>query len=261
MGSREIYPGVSQHSSISFIPGFASAGPVPTPGQIAGLAGSHGRLTSNSAAPQSRQDRRPDRNPRTGNPLSVFVLAEKHKRHSTSLLIDKPKNITCEDDGLDTVITRRWMSAFAWVALVFCLIWNVSVWLWPSQSNPDEVDLIVKYLPFLPAVAGLILAYVTIALFVNRTVIRAGRKEIRITHGPLPWRGNLSVSSPEIHEIYVKDRKMKRTGDVSSSYMVFELWANMEDRSSKRLMGGIWDRRQMEFIQETLERTPGLSND
>tara|TARA_R110002096_G_scaffold163342_7_gene330887 strand:- start:693 stop:1220 length:528 start_codon:yes stop_codon:yes gene_type:complete len=175
--------------------------------------------------------------------------------------MDEPKNITCEHEGLDTVITRKWIGAFAWVSLVFCIIWNGSVWLWPPASNPEEVDLIAKYLPFLPAVAGLILAYVTIAMFVNRTVIRAGQEEIRIQHGPLPWRGNLSVSSRDIYEIYVKDRKMERTGDVSSSYMVFELWANMEDRSSKKLMGGIWDRRQMEFIQQTLERTLGRSND
>lgn len=175
--------------------------------------------------------------------------------------MDRPKNITCEHEGPDTVITRKWFSAWAWIFLVICVVWNGSTWIWHPASNPDEVDLVSKYLPFLPAFAGLILAYITIALFVNRTVIRAGEEEIRVKHGPLPWRGNVSVSSREIHEIYVKDRKMERSNGVSSHYMVYELWANMEDCSSKKLMGGICDRRQMEFIQQTLERTPGCSND
>jgi hypothetical protein len=169
--------------------------------------------------------------------------------------MEKPSNITCEQEGLDTVITRKRFNPFAWTVLVFYIVCDVSIWFWHPAISADEGDLLASFAPILHGVIGLGLTYGMISLFMNRTVMRVGQRQLRVRHGPMPSRGNQILDAREITRFYVKDRVEHR--NALSTSVAFELWATMSDRPLKKLIGVMRDRKQAEFLQQALEKTPG----
>lgn len=117
---------------------------------------------------------------------------------------------------------RRWFSISYFFLAFFCLFWDGFLCFWYSMAFKSQ-NLVFALFPMLHLAVGVYLTYSVIAGFVNSSVIELNRKKLVITHGPLPWPGEVDVPIGEMEQLYVTE-KVGRKG--SRSYKLCALLKN-----------------------------------
>jgi hypothetical protein len=174
-----------------------------------------------------------------------------------------PRGITVDAWGSDLTITRRWFSPALFFLVFFCLFWNGFLVVWYSMLffGPlhEEGAAVLPFLlfPLLFVAIGVFLTYFTICGFINRTVIRAGSGQLSVRHGPLPWPGNVSLFTNDVHQLYCTEDVHRGRNTTSVTYRLNLL--TRDDRKIK-LISGLNDADQGIFMEQKIEEHLGIKD-
>lgn len=119
-----------------------------------------------------------------------------------------PRGMRAEKTDGGFRITQRWFAPPHIFIAIFCAIWSSGLVVYYHQlaRNPDS-PIIAYLVPLLHVAVGLALGYWALAGLLNRTVISAEQGVLTVRHGPLPWRGRLTLPRGEIEQVYGVDRR------------------------------------------------------
>lgn len=166
-----------------------------------------------------------------------------------------PSGVQVEARGRDLVIVRRW---FSWVYIFlafFCVVWNGMLAFFYGIIFAVDGPWMIKLFPLLHVAAGVFITYLTVAGFLNRTTFRVERDHLTVRHGPVPWRGNLDVSTTALEQIFCTEHVSRGRNGTSVRYGVE---AVLKDGRHLKLATGLDAREQALFIEQTLEKHLGI---
>jgi hypothetical protein len=168
-----------------------------------------------------------------------------------------PGGVHVEERGRDLTIVRRW---FSWVyifLLFFCVMWNGMLVFFYSVIFAAGGPLVVKLFPLLHVAAGVFITYFTIAGFLNRTTFRVERDHLTVRHGPVPWRGNLDVSTMMLEQLFCTEQVSRGRNGTTVRYGVE---AVLKDGRHLKLATGLDAREQALFIEQAIEKHLGIQD-
>ncbi|MEL6866849.1 MAG: hypothetical protein AAFP19_20665 [Bacteroidota bacterium] len=156
-------------------------------------------------------------------------------------------------------ITLNWYSYKALFLLFFTILWNAFLLNWYGMAVVGDAPLIFKLFPLIHVGIGLWLIYYTACLFFNRTFIDIADDYLLISHKPIPWwKGNKTIPTKEIEQIYVKQHNKKSKNGTTTTY---EIRAKLTDKRDISLLS-IGDIASEKFhrIEEELEEFIGITD-
>lgn len=171
------------------------------------------------------------------------------------LPVPLPPGIHVEDRGRDLVIVRRW---FSWVyifLLLFCAVWDGMLIFFYGVIFAAGTPTWVALFPVLHVAAGVFITYFTIAGLVNRTTFTIERDRLSVRHGPLPWRGNVDVSTDALAQLYCTEQEIRGRNGVTLRYGVD---AALRDGGHLKLASGLDAREQALYIEQGIEKHLGI---
>jgi len=167
-----------------------------------------------------------------------------------------PKGFTLGHEGPDLVITRRWFNPSAFVLLFFTLFWNGFMVVWHGIAI-SEGQWIMSAFGLIHTAIGVGLAYSVAGTFLNSTVIQAGTRGIGIRNGPLPWRGNKTLSRDQIQQIYCQEKVRRGKNGTSVNY---HLTAVTPGNGREVLLKNITESDQALFLEQQIEKHLGIKD-
>ncbi|MEO0447856.1 MAG: hypothetical protein AAF191_17440 [Verrucomicrobiota bacterium] len=116
-----------------------------------------------------------------------------------------PASISESKDVRSITLTRAWKRSAVQLAFLtfFCIAWNSFLIFWYSMAFSTESPWIMKVFPIAHVAIGVGLTYFLFASYLNRTDIRIASSKIHIRTHPVPWRGNRTISTSQIAQIFV----------------------------------------------------------
>jgi hypothetical protein len=121
----------------------------------------------------------------------------------------RPKEVTLHKQGDRLELSWRW---FSWKFLplaFFCLAWDGFLCFWYSMAFSTGAPWIMIVFPIAHLAVGLGLTYYTLAGFFNHSHLVVDRDTFIVSHGPLPWVGNLHMPVDRIEQLYCKEKPGK----------------------------------------------------
>jgi hypothetical protein len=97
-------------------------------------------------------------------------------------------------------------------------------------------EVMMALFAVLHVAVGILITYVTLAGFVNRTTLRVDRNRITVRHHPLPWVGSAELATADVRQLYCEQRISRGRYGV---YYAYDLRALMRDGTRKRLLSNI----------------------
>ncbi|MEX2171004.1 MAG: hypothetical protein WD851_16920 [Pirellulales bacterium] len=170
-------------------------------------------------------------------------------------LVPQPSGVLIDDDGYRLRIRRRWFS-FGYIPLLFfCIAWDSFLFFWYAAAfgDPNAPWLMVLF-PVFHVAIGVGLTYAVLAGLLNTTTITADPQELVVRHRPIPWSGNLNLPVQEIRQLFVKREKARRNN--SEAYSLHALRTN---RRQVKLLSGLVDASQGQYIEQEVERHLGIA--
>ncbi|MEM6877414.1 MAG: hypothetical protein AAF544_02560 [Bacteroidota bacterium] len=144
----------------------------------------------------------------------------------------------------------RWKNRpkMRWFLLFFSLFWNGIVGLFvvtSLMSDPENLWFLSFHI-----MAGLVVAYITATMFLNRHEIRAGRTGLTTQTSPLPViGGNRQFIPAEIDQLFVKKGATQKTnGRVTHQY--YDLAIRTRKGKQKSLFGMLSQAEALELEQK-----------
>ncbi|TVS10630.1 MAG: hypothetical protein EA424_24990 [Planctomycetaceae bacterium] len=185
---------------------------------------------------------------------AVFAITDASRTPSATSELPRqpvamPRQIQVLDQGYGLEIRRSWFTPMLFFLVFFCIIWNGFMVVWHVISLSTGMWLMSCF-GLVHTAVGIGLAYVTIAGFVNQTVIRVGQGMLTVQHGPLPWGGNKTVPSHEIKQLYCKEHVQRSQNSNSLTYSVEMIL----DNGRETLVKGLHECDQAIYIEQELER-------
>lgn len=185
---------------------------------------------------------------------AVFACGNRSGAYSKPL-VQMPKSFTVEQNGPELVLTHRWYSpGKAFGLLFFTVFWDGFLLVWYGIAFASNGPLVMKLFPLLHVAVGVGMTYLTVATFVNKTVIRAGPQEVSVLHGPLRWPGDAALARRDLQQLFCEE-KISRTKNGTS--ITYKVWAVLRDRRVA-LASGLDTPEQALFIEQQVERRLGI---
>lgn len=132
------------------------------------------------------------------------------------------------------------------------------VWLW-NEFSP--------YLMFVSAVVGfsaLVFAYVTLAFWLNRTIVVVNSERLAIRHNPLPWPDPEVIPASSVeqlrivaYESYAYGGDPEITGDETQVHALC-IKATLKSKREVLLVNGLFDYVQAVQIEREIESLLGI---
>ena len=180
-----------------------------------------------------------------------------------------PPRFTVEDNGQELVIRERWFQGSLFFLLFFVIAWDCFLvgWYWmlivPNgglDGPPGPFKWIFFVFPIIHVAVGAGLTYLVLAGFLNTTVIHVAEGLLTVRHGPLPWKGNLDLSTDGIEQIYCQSKITRNRDDGrTSTTSRFEVHAVAHEQKVK-LLGGLQEADHALFVEQRLERFLGIED-
>lgn len=161
-----------------------------------------------------------------------------------------PKGFRVDRTARGFQISRRWLTPATWFLLFFAIVWNGFNVVWNSIALTQGLWFMSAFSLFHVAV-GVGLAYFVAAQFFNTTTIRCEDGTLTIHHGPLPWRGNQSLATHEIRQLYCTEKITHGKNGSSTNYALHAVLANQQ---RKTLLNGLGEADQAVFIEQQIEK-------
>ena len=190
-------------------------------------------------------------NPTTGD-TPVGVLGDKGgpapelppASRKTNLLRPRPREVSLQKRSDRLEISWRW---FSWKYLplaFFCIAWDSFLCFWYSIAFSTGAPWIMIVFPIAHLAIGVGLTYSTLAGFLNRSFVEIDRKYFSVSHGPLPWIGNIRVPVNQVEQLYCKE-KIGKDGSSPS----YQLSVILKDGRKKDLLSNL-DSPEIGFYME-----------
>ena len=194
---------------------------------------------------------------------AVLDLEEELRRQSkvkkTRPRIPQAPGILLEDTGQGMRLSYRWFSPLFIFLAFFCFAWDSFLVFWYSIvffANGPWIWIMAAF-PVLHLAVGVGLTYYTLAGFLNSTVLDVGQEELRVRHGPLPWRGNRTLPTQNIEQLYCQ-KKFTQTNENQSCW--YSVHAVLKGGRQVPLLTGLQDRERALFIEQIVEEYLGLED-
>ena len=147
-------------------------------------------------------------------------------------------------------IVRSWFGWHIIFLVFFCVFWDGFLFFWYAMAF-EEGNIIMLLFPVLHMVAGVGLTYYTLAVWKNKTYIYASQLKISIFHKPFPWFGNTELMVAELKQLYVKEKVSRGK---NGSTVTYELHAILKSDKDRKLIGGLPEPGQAQYIEQELEK-------
>lgn len=147
----------------------------------------------------------------------------------------KPGHVETYEGAGELTIRYRWFSPKYLFLAVFCLIWNGFLLFWYAMAFASG-NAIMMLFPLLHVAAGIFLTYTTFAGFLNATTVTLDGSQLSVRHGPLPWPGNLKLSTLEVQQLFCEEKITRGRNGLSYSY---NLVALLLDGSRRKVVSGL----------------------
>ncbi len=155
--------------------------------------------------------------------------------------------------GQWTIRWRSWSPVHVFLAF-FCTFWDGFLIFWYYLAFTEDGPLMMKVFPLLHVMVGVVLTYVVITSFLNRTIVHVSRDELVIRHGPLPWWGNRRLKVREIQQLYCNRSSMEQ-----NSQWIYQLSAIMRDGRKLKLLSGFTDPDEPRYLEKILEERMNIA--
>jgi hypothetical protein len=180
----------------------------------------------------------------------------KQKKATTKKVKDLtlPKGISMEQGFDELVFTISWRQTrnFAFF-LVFSLFWNAVVLPFvviALQQNSWQMILFLS----VHLIIGISMGLYTIAILINKTLIRVSNLGIDIKIGPIPvpFNPSLFLSSNDIKQLYVEEYVPSRTNGKPD--LTYAVRAIQQSGDEMRLVSGFNHPQHALFLEQEIER-------
>lgn len=147
-------------------------------------------------------------------------------------------------------ITWRWLGVGSALASAAVAIWNFyAVQMWSAPNDYVHGTPPIAFTLALSCVS-VALSYMALATLINATRLAVDRSALRVSHGPLPWRGPPPIQVRELDQLFVKCSRR----DLGAGVVSFSLHAMMRGGEERLLVAGLPERAQAEFLEREIER-------
>lgn len=154
-------------------------------------------------------------------------------------------------------VTRRWFAPHFIFLAFFCVAWDGFLVFWYSgvSQAPGAISIIFMLFPIAHVAVGIGLTYYTIAGFFNRTTFQLDERSLSVHHGPLPWKGNATLTRDDIKQLYCEHEVSQGKNGPSHSYY---LSAVLTNERKLRLANMPVD--QARYLEEIFEEKLGIQD-
>lgn len=186
---------------------------------------------------------------------ALYVLPENLagggvKRAIPRPLVGKPKSFVVTEYAGTMEITRRWFGASLFFLVPFTLFWNGFLIVWHTIALTSHFWFMSVF-AILHTAVGFFMIYLTLATFLNSTVIRVTPQWLSVKIGPLPWRGNLELSRREVIQVFCQEKISRGENGSRANY---EVQLVLEGNRRETLMKSLANPDEALFIEQQLER-------
>jgi predicted Zn finger-like uncharacterized protein len=186
---------------------------------------------------------------------AVFSFADQVEGAETIQPVERidvpmPKGFEVHKMGNRLEITRKWFSPKYIFLTFFTVFWDGFMVMWFGIAITKGVWPMAVF-GLLHGGVGVWLLYTVLAGYLNKTVIAVSGRELSITHGPLPWRGNKHLKSSNITQVYCKERIQH--GKHSTNY-TYEVQAILRGGAHEKLLSGLDESEQALYLEQEIER-------
>ena len=137
-----------------------------------------------------------------------------------------------------------------WFLLFFTIFWNGFMIVWHTIALSQGMWFMSLF-GIIHTAVGIGLAYTVVAMFINSTAIRCQSGTIQIQHGPLPWKGNKTLNTADLQQLYVTKKVSHGKNGTSVTY---NLEAVLKDNQRETLPKSLTDPDQALFIEQEIEQ-------
>lgn len=150
-----------------------------------------------------------------------------------------------------------WFKLLTFFTTLFCVAWFGILFGFYGQAVRNDVGVLQLLFPLLHVGAGLYLAYLTLAQWVNSTTVSVEGRMLRITHGPLPWRGGGEWNWSAFEQLHCRSRRVRvRHGEAEH----FELLVRRKDGGELVLLKDLDSAEQVLWLEQELEKVLGIED-
>ncbi len=177
---------------------------------------------------------------------------------SGSFDVGRPEEFTVNRYGGGLRIRWRWYSSIYLFLAVFCIAWDSFLVVWYQQAMGEDAETIEWFLVLFPLAhvgVGVSLTYFTLAGLLNSTEVALEAGQLRVRHGPLPWKGNRTVPRYDLAQLFCLE--LQSEDEPRSGY---DLMARLHSGTEIKLVRRLPSRRQAKFLEREIERAAGIEN-
>ena len=197
----------------------------------------------------------------------IINLLGEPQPHEELIAVPRPAKLTATSDGLGLTLRWHWFRPYVFFLIPMAIFWNGVVFTfvsalspWPLFFTGDAADLIAAFLCTVPLLAlphlwvGLWLIYYSICLLVNQTTIHVNQGEVTVRHSPLPWRGNKTVMTDQITQLYTKEQRAWQRNREATYEVRYIDRANQHGK----LLSGLASSEHALYVEQEIERFLGI---
>lgn len=127
----------------------------------------------------------------------------------------------------------KWYSGKAWLLGGMAVFWNSLLLIIGGGMVASGTFAPLLFLSF-HALAGFFLGYSALANFMNKSKLKIKDGQLKIEHGPIPWRGNKLLKAADIEQVYVT-QKVHKSDKGATSYS-YQVRANVAGKRGVKLL-------------------------
>ncbi len=161
-----------------------------------------------------------------------------------------PSQFSLEKSRYILKITYRFRSPRVYGLAGFMIFWNAFLVVWVSIALSLKAYPMIAFAA-LHILVGCYLLYGTLVGLFNSMVITVNPGQLQIQHGPIPYPGNITVSSKDIAQLYCKEKITYRRRGTSAHCEVYLITKNSKLIC---LTKNLEDVEQALFIEQEIER-------
>lgn len=163
----------------------------------------------------------------------------------------RPRGVSVTTDGAVTTLLLAWRSPFAFAMVPLAVLTGgIAVAVFRATLTGKPWLHPIQLIPLALAGATLVLGYLALVRLVNRSRIDVSARDLRVTHGPLPWiRPPLALDATGLREIRVSPCHVHYDATRATFHHV---WARHRSGGDFRLLGAELERAQAGFIAQKI---------
>jgi len=172
-----------------------------------------------------------------------------------------PERFRVTPTANEMTLPRRRVRAHHVFMLFFAIAWDAFLVFWYFGPMSSSGGLLFKIFPLVHVAVGVGITYSVLAGFLNSTMISVSQGQLRVHHGPLPWRGNRRLSRNDVTQLFVRETetntRSRNTGRVSVTFS-YQLCAVDADAREITLLRGLENPAQARYLEHAFERHLGI---